>query len=465
MALWGMAKRADNRRDTHASIEDLRLVAEFAPVAMWVTGPDRARRFVNRAYAEFLGMSQEEALHQDWRTFVHPEDAALVQAAEQSGMTSGRPIAVLGRFRRHDGAWRWMEIISQPRRDPADRHIGFVGVAHDVTEAKETEIALRHREAQFSAFISQSAAGFGQVDLDGRFTLVNDRFCEMIGWSREEIIGRSLKDITHPDDVAWSWENFERAVTEGTPYTQDKRYVRKDGSVAWVHNSVAVIRRPDSSLIGVLAVSLDVGEAKRAAARQQLLIDELNHRVKNTLAIVQGIAQQSLKAGSDPEAAHAAFEGRIQALAGAHNLLTRERWGPVPMWQIIDDAVAPHGEAADRFQLSGPKLMITPKTAISLALAIHELATNAVKHGALSRPEGRVTIDWVVAEDAATGSRLRLRWAESGGPQVSHPVARGFGTRMIERGLAAELQGDVRIQFEPDGVVCTVEAPLPEARA
>jgi two-component sensor histidine kinase len=155
-----------------------------------------------------------------------------------------------------------------------------------------------------------------------------------------------------------------------------------------------------------------------------------------------------------------AFEGRLSALSEAHNLLTREHWGAVSMTQVIGDAVAPHGDDS-RFTLDGPDLPIVPKTAISLALAIHELATNAVKHGALSSAQGRVAIRWARASRDGK-ARLSLVWEELGGPAVDAPARRGFGTRMIERGLAAELSGTVTIDFRPDGVVCTVDAPLPE---
>jgi PAS domain S-box-containing protein len=699
--------------------DEFRLIADSAPVAVWVTRLDRKRSFVNRAYVEFLAVSYDEALDFDWRAIIHPDDAARLLQQSIAGEASLKTFELEGRYRRADGVWRWLHSTSQPRLDAHGQHIGFIGVAHDITEAKEAELSLREREAQLSAFISQATAGFGQVDLDGNFTLVNDRFCEIAGWSREELIGRSMQSITHPDDLPRNLRMFERAVAEGVPYAHEKRYVRKDGGIVWVNNSVSVIRRPDGEPFGVLAVTLDVTqrrqaeealrkgeetlrlaiegagmaaweldldtsegewspnrfdllgmarrghshgaydewiarvhpedratvaeaaerclakgtpytleyricredtgevrwlqshgsrvdyeddrpsrfvgvsfditnrkraeeelresesryraifeqandflitttldqkitsvnpsvlaslgyaedevigrpisdfmdadqfamsraalerkiaeggttrltlkvrardgreliwetnsrldtdesgrptalhaigrdmtEAKRAEAHQKLLIDELNHRVKNTLAIVQGIAQQSFKAGADPVIARRAFEGRLAALSEAHNLLTREYWGPVSMAQIIGDAVAPHGGAGG-VALDGPDLALAPKTAISLALAIHELATNAVKHGALSQPEGKVSILWS-RSDAPEGPRLTLTWTESEGPPVSPPTRRGFGTRMIERGLAAELGGSVTIDFAPGGLICTVEAPLPASTA
>jgi len=696
--------------------DEFRLIADSAPVAVWVTRLDRKRSFVNRAYVEFLGVTYEEALDFDWRRIIHPDDAARILAASIAGEASLNTFALEGRYRSATGEWRWLHSTSQPRRDAQGRHIGFIGVAHDVTEAKTAELALREREAQLSAFINQTTAGFGQVDLEGRFTLVNDRFCEIAGWSRDELMGMTMQQITHPDDLARNAPLFERAVREGTPYTHEKRYIRKDGRIVWVNNSVAVIRRPSGEPFGVLAVALDVTrrredeealrkneetlrlatetagmatweadletregewspnrfdllgmprrpdnrgtfeewiervhpedrqmaraaaercfrdgvpytieyricraddnserwlqshgnridygdsrpnrfvgvsfditsrkraeeelresearfrtifeqandflitttldnrvtsvnpaviaalgyaedelighsirefmdedqfaismdafnrklehggstrltvklrakdgreliwevnsrlsldeqgrptalhaigrdmtEAKRAETHLRLLIDELNHRVKNTLAIVQGIAQQSFKDDVPPRQARAAFEGRLAALSEAHNLLTREHWSLVSMRQIIEDALRPHGDAG-RFTLDGPDLTILPKTAISLALAIHELATNAVKHGALSCPEGRISVAWQRIRGDGP-ARLALRWEESGGPAVEPPTRRGFGTRMIERGLAAELGGTVTIDFRPGGLVCTVDAPLPE---
>lgn len=567
--------------------DEFRLIADSTPVAMWVTRLDRTRSFVNRAYVEFLSVPYDEALAFDWRRIIHPADAAIVLEKSIAGEASLGTFELEGRYRNAKGEWRWLRSTSSPRRDSQGRHIGFIGVAHDVTEAKEAELALRDREAQLSAFINQSTAGFAQVDLEGRFTLVSDRFCAIAGWSREALMQKRMLDITHPDDRDRNIPLFEAAVREGTSYTHEKRYIREDGGIVWVNNSVSVIRRPDGEPFGVLSVTLDVTrrretearlresetrfrtifeqandflitttldqriisvnpavlaalgytademigasigdfmdpdqlaiaaaaldqkmrdggstrliltvrardgrpliweinsqlsvdgdgkpiglhaigrdvtETKRAETHLRLLVDELNHRVKNTLAIVQGIAQQSFKGVSDPAVARRAFEGRLTALSDAHNLLTREHWDAVSMAQIIGDAVAPHGGDAGRFELDGPDLPILPKTAISLALAIHELATNAVKHGALSRPTGHVSIRWsrLRRDDRA---RLSLVWEETGGPSVETPTRRGFGTRMIERGLAAELGGTVRIDFRPEGLVCTVDAPLPE---
>jgi PAS domain S-box-containing protein len=573
-----------DRADSDASFK---LIADSAPVPIWVTGLDRERSFVNRAYVEFLGCSYADAVSFDWRSIIHPDDAQTVRQQSIDGEASLKPFTLVGRYLRGDGQWRWLSSISNPQWDAKGRHVGFIGVAHDVTEAKNAEFALREREAQFSAFINQSTAGFAQVDLDGKFTLVNDRFCEISGWSREELLKRRMQDITHADDLPRNLPLFEAAVRDGTPYVHEKRYVRRDGSIVWINNSVAVIKRDDGTPYGVLAVTLDVTsrreseaalrrasqsmrlaiegagmatweldlstmegpwspnrfdilgyartpdgrapfsdwltrvhpedreraeqaamdcfahgtafeieyrilradtnevrwlrsngtiirdnfghddrfvgvsfditEKKNAEVRQLLLIDELNHRVKNTLAIVQSIAQQSAKSGGTQAEVQQAFEGRLAALSAAHNLLTTGHWQPTDMKAVIEACLAPLA-LTDQIRIEGPSVTVSTKTAITLALAMHELATNAVKYGALSVPEGRVIVSWTISD----ARELTLRWVEVDGPAVHYPVKRGFGLRLIERGLVAEFGGQVETAFDPTGFTCTLAAFIPE---
>ncbi|HEV2565415.1 MAG TPA: sensor histidine kinase, partial [Microvirga sp.] len=187
---------------------------------------------------------------------------------------------------------------------------------------------------------------------------------------------------------------------------------------------------------------------------------ELNHRVKNTLATVQSIASQTLRNAPSTRDAKDALEGRLIALARAHDVLTRESWESAELKEIVAQAVAPYASRGeDRLHLSGPEIRLSPRMALALAMALQELATNAVKYGALVNPTGEIRITWDV-EAAPPVSRLHLRWEESGGPPVQAPSRRGFGSRLIERSLSQELNGNARIEFRPIGIVCTVDAPL-----
>jgi PAS domain S-box-containing protein len=203
-------------------------------------------------------------------------------------------------------------------------------------------------------------------------------------------------------------------------------------------------------------------ERKRTDSHQRLLVNELNHRVKNTLAIVQSIAAQTLKGEDVPPRVRRAFESRLAALAAAHDLLTTENWETASLRQVILKAGLGCGAGEGRMSAEGPDVRLQPKTAVSVAMAIHELCTNAVKYGALSTESGTAEVRWTI-EGGDDARRLTLVWREQGGPPVTPPAQRGFGTRLIERGLAADLGGTARIDFHPEGVVCTVEAPLPEA--
>ncbi|OBX19057.1 hypothetical protein A9995_07865 [Erythrobacter sp. QSSC1-22B] len=209
---------------------------------------------------------------------------------------------------------------------------------------------------------------------------------------------------------------------------------------------------------------MEIAQRKKFEARQVLLINELNHRVKNTLAIVQGLAQQSFKTDLPTEDAKASFGARLNALAAAHSLLTRQNWEAALLSETIHDAVtAAAGETASRIVAEGPDVVLPPQTAVTWAMAIHELCTNAIKYGALSNESGTVTVRWSIAETKGR-SHLHLEWTEAGGPAVTAPPKRGFGSRMIERALASELQGDVTLNYEPSGVRCVIDAPLPQPK-
>ncbi|WP_442880197.1 PAS domain-containing sensor histidine kinase [Aurantimonas sp. A2-1-M11] len=208
---------------------------------------------------------------------------------------------------------------------------------------------------------------------------------------------------------------------------------------------------------------LEIEQRRRAEEQQQLLINELNHRVKNTLAIVQSLAQQSFKSDVPSDAARANFNARLTALAAAHNLLTQRHWEKALLSEIISSSVgATAGASSAQVSSQGPEVVVSPQTAVSLAMAVHELSTNAIKYGALSSDRGTVAVTWKISNSEAR-PRLRLEWREDGGPTVTAPTRKGFGTRMIERGLAAELQGQVALEFAPDGLRCVIDAPLPEA--
>jgi PAS domain S-box-containing protein len=448
-----------------ASLEQL---FESAPGCIAVVrGPNHVFEIANAAYRALVGQRDliGRPAAQVLPELIDQGYLALLDGVYSTGETYTAEAAAVMIQRDSDSPCetRYVSFVYQPIKDEAGNVTGIFAEGIDVTDAAEAdaarrqaERALRQREARLDAFFNQSAAGMSEVDRDGRFVRVNDRYCAIVGRPREELLGLRMQDITHPLDLPQNLPLFRSATQEGGAFEIEKRYLRPDGSFVWVLNSVTTVLDAEGRPTSTICVTIDATGRKTAEEHQRLLINELNHRVKNTLAIVQGIAHQSFKGHGVPEAPRRAFEGRLGALSAAHNILTRQNWESASILQIVADALAPHRTSEEKFTVEGPELSLAPKTAVSLALAVHELATNAQKYGALGQAAGRVELRWRVDE-----GRLHLVWRESGGPPVEPPETRGFGTRMIERGLASELGGSVRIDFRREGVVCTIDAPLP----
>jgi two-component sensor histidine kinase len=236
----------------------------------------------------------------------------------------------------------------------------------------------------------------------------------------------------------------------------DAKRLRKDGSAVHVIFYLAPLQDGQGCLTGYAAIAHDITERKAEEETRRLLVDELNHRVKNTLAIVQSIARQTLSQAQNTEDFGASFTGRIQALAGAHNILTASSWQAAGLERLVREQLILGGVSKERFSCSGPKVSLFPQAAVTLALVLHELGTNARKYGALSIPSGIVKLNWEV--DGAEPA-VNLRWQEEGGPPVVAPTRRGFGSLMIERSLKG-VGGEVDLRFDPGGLSCAIRLPL-----
>jgi two-component sensor histidine kinase len=207
---------------------------------------------------------------------------------------------------------------------------------------------------------------------------------------------------------------------------------------------------------------VDISHHKQAEARQQLLINELNHRVKNTLATVQSIASHTHRGAASPEAFRKTFDARLMALSKAHNLLTSRHWEGAGLQAILQQELAAHrGAGEPSIALTGEEITLGPRAALTLAMVFHELATNAAKYGALSAAAGDLTVSWTLKGEPPH-RRLELVWIETGGPRVDPPRRRGFGSRLIERSITGELRGRIRVDYRPKGLSCLIEIPLSE---
>ncbi|GJD97969.1 Blue-light-activated histidine kinase [Methylobacterium iners] len=303
------------------------------------------------------------------------------------------------------------------------------------------------------------------IDLSGRITGWNSGAQNLMGWTEEEAIGAPANLIFTPEDDrnAIAETEMRLAVTEGRG-EDDRWHLRKDGSRFWANGLMMPLRDDEGGLVGFLKILRDRTDAKRAAEHQALLVNELNHRVKNTLATVQAFTTQTLRSAASMNEARESITARLIALAQAHDVLTAENWDGADLAQIVADALRLHGGDGQRCQWQGNAVRVSARIALAVSMMLHELATNAIKYGALSNATGTVTVTWTMREAGSDGTdaklRLSLRWEERGGPPVTPPTRSGFGTRMIERGLANELGGEVRLSYEPTGVICTLDIPL-----
>ncbi len=350
-----------------------------------------------------------------------------------------------------------------PLRDDQGRIINLVPSAVDITERKVAEAALKESESLFRETFEQTAVGMSHVGVDGRWLVVNDRLCEIVGYSREALLGKTYLDITHPDDVDADRENKRRLLaSEIGSYAMEKRYVRPDGSLTWVNLTVSLRRTPEGEPEHFISVVEDISARKRAEEKLAVVMSELNHRVKNSLATIQSVIAHAARAPGSKKAFVESVTGRIRAMASAHDLLVSGQWQGAAIADLISDELRPYG--LHRVRADGPVLCLTPNAGLGFCLMIHELATNAAKYGALMRDEGRVSIHWSVAEMSGEAV-LRFSWVEQGGPAVAPPSARGFGSEIIEQFAAKELGGTANLRFDPDGVHATLVAPIAKIAA
>jgi PAS domain S-box-containing protein len=333
---------------------------------------------------------------------------------------------------------------------------GAAGRTWSAIERARAEMALRESEARFRAMADIAPAPVWVTSADGPVEFVNLAFAKVAGRPREALIGESWREIIHEDDIGAVASAREEARAKVAPYVFEARF-RTAGDRWRVMQAHSQPRFDDNGhFAGYVGLAVDITDIRAAEARQQLLINELNHRVKNTLATVQSLAHQTLRDGTGVREARRALTDRLMALSAAHNILTQTKWTGAPLDEVVAEALHPfRGFGKERLDAECETCWVAPHTALSFSMALHELATNAVKHGALSGSEGRVRLTGTTAD-----GRLELVWQESGGPPVKPPEAAGFGLRLLERGLSAEFGSSARMEFRPEGVVCTLRAPL-----
>lgn len=362
------------------------------------------------------------------------------------------PVRVAG------GRFITIDFQVAPVHDDHGRVINLVPSGVDITERKAAEAALQQSESLFRETFEQTAVGMSHVGVDGRWLRVNDRLCEIVGYPREALLGKTYLDITHSDDADADRQNKRRLLaSEVDSYAMEKRYLRPDGSATWVNLTVSLRRNHAGEPDHFISVIEDISSRKKAEERLAVVMNELNHRVKNSLATIQSVVTRAARVPGSKRGFVQAVIGRIHAMSSAHDLLVRSQWQGAALSDLLEEELRPYG--LHRVRIDGPDLWLIPNAALGVCLMVHELATNAAKYGALSRDEGHVSIVWTVAD--VNGERLlRFSWVERGGPAVAPPSTRGFGSEIIEQFAAKELDGTASSRFDAEGVRVSLDAPM-----
>jgi PAS domain S-box-containing protein len=404
----------------------------------------------NHACERHMGFSADRALgHDFWGLFPRVADAPLGVLLREV-MASRQP------------QLREMASVLHPQITLAVR--GYPvgdGVAlsfSDITGAKYAENRLRESEARFRATADSAPAAIWITDVPGDIEFVNQAFVEYAGRPREGLLGKAWLSLLHPEDAPAVLARREAARAHNDPYGFEARFRFASGEWRWMRASAKPRIDPDGTFQGYVGLAIDITDARAAETRQQLLINELNHRVKNTLATIQSIARQTFRDEVVSREARNRFTDRLMALSAAHNVLTRENWDAPELTGVAAEAVQAYDDPRDsRISLIGPPVRVRPNAALAISLALHELATNATKYGALARKGGHVDLSWSLSGD---GAEVRVEWRESGGPTVERPPSQGFGSRLLTSGLASELGRPADLDWRPQGLVCRIVAPV-----
>ncbi len=309
--------------------------------------------------------------------------------------------------------------------------------------------------AQFKALANSIPNLAWMADPEGWIFWYNQRWYDYTGTTPDEMLGWGWQSVHHPNILPEMLQRWTRALATGDPFEMTFPLRRgSDGSFRMFMTRAEPLRE-GGRLVGWFGTNTDITEQEQTRERLQLVINELNHRVKNTLATVQSLAANSFRR-SDPNA-YLTFEQRLMALSGVHDLLTKGSWSTTSLHDLVTQAVFTF--ETDRFDIEGPEARVDPGVASALAITLHELCTNALKYGALSNQQGRVGVRWAL-EAVPAGQRLEIGWTERGGPRVTPPQKDGFGLKLIRRATAVERGSSVSHEFPPEGATCRIVIAL-----
>ena len=441
--------------------------AQAMPNQVWSATPDGLLDWFNDQVFSYSGLKFDTLSGNGWTQMVHPEDIGPAAATWARALSNGTQYQSEFRLRRADGSFRWHLARAVPIRDENKEITRWIGTNTDIDNQKEIEEQLVESQQRVESAIN--AADIGTWDFDPQTGVLkwDNRCYQLFGLRPDKPISFDVFLAgLHPNDRDATEKACLDAMQPDGPQGYDVEYRTiglDDGVERWCSAKGKAFFE-NGAPVRFIGTIRDISKLKRAELQQQLLTRELEHRMKNTMAMVGAIASQTFRTANTKEEARTIFDARLHALNQAQDVLVQSSWTSAPIQTVVDGALAPHQTGEGRIRTCGPAVNLTAKQALSLALALHELATNAAKYGALSVPEGTIDVSWDYA--AAEGDRwLRFGWREQGGPPVLPPTRRGFGSRLIESTLSSDFGSSVKVDYHPEGVVCSFESRLGDLAA
>jgi PAS domain S-box-containing protein len=429
---------------------------ENAIMALHIVAADGTILRANAKEMQMLGYLPDEYIGRNIAEF-HVDQTVVHNILERLSRNE-QLVQFPARMRAKDGSIRHILLSSNARF----RNGEFVNTrcfTVDVTERLQAEERARWQEEQrLSATYQYAPIGIAEVDSDGKFLRANAQSCKLFGYSSDEVLGRLIFEESTDQSSGADREQFRRQVAgEFDHYTIENRIRRKDGSYVWILTTSSSVRDTDGQFLYAVRVQQDITERKGREEKEHLLIREINHRAKNILSVVAAIAHQT--ATRDPEDFIERFSERIQALSASQDLLVQNEWKGVEIEDMARAQLSYFGDLiGSRIAVNGPKLRLKTSGAQAVGLALHELATNAGKYGALSTDRGRVDFCW-----GTEGDTLTMSWIEREGPPVSPPKRRGFGSIVMEAMTERSVDGTVDLDYSPAGVTWRLTCPAANA--
>lgn len=462
-SLRGWRRSALQLSETERHLLDL---VDFPTQSPFLSAADGRALYTGARWKDWTGMDPSGVADGRWLEVVHPDERKGVEQAWAEALAQGTPYDCEFRVRFKDGQYRWLRARAYPSHDASGAVMHWAGILENIHDRRTAEALLRQTATMLEMIGSSTDSIIYAKDRDGRMLYGNRAL--------EELTGRSIADILGKKDVEWHANRAEaealqeadrRVLATGYTQTLEESFTGQDGVRRHYQTIKSPLRDGSGGVIGVVGVSTDLSSAMEAEQREKLLSRELDHRAKNLLAVVQSVV--SLTRAETLADFKKAVEGRIQSLGRAHSMLAASRWEGADLQRVLREELAPYGGADEtRVSVSGPPLLLKPAAAQSLALVIHELATNAVKYGGLSCAAGALRVSWEIRRREESDPLLCLRWEESGGPPVPPRTTasrNGFGSRLIRNSVERQLGGKLDVEWAETGLIARMELALDRA--